>query len=243
MTEMEPAANEELRLPITKRAISEKVFRHILDLVRKGVLLPGQRLPSERDLAESMGVGRPSLREALRALALMRVLEIRQGEGIFVSQLTPEELLEPLHFFLSLDQHSLDALFEARMAIEPSSVAIAALKIDEDTLQRLWRVMTRGADAANDPELFGEIDVEFHRLILEATENPFLIRVAQSFHELGKASRHITTGLPGVAYQAHVDHGEILAALEARSPERAREAMLQHLRNVQAAYHLSRLEP
>lgn len=230
-------------MPIVKRAISEKVFRHILDLVRDGVLLPGQRLPSERDLAESMGVGRPSLREALRALALMRVLEIRQGEGVFVSQLTPEELLEPLHFFLSLDQHSLDALFEARKAIEPTSVEIAAQKIDDEALNSIWRAMQRGADATRNPDLFGEIDVEFHRLIFDATKNPFLIRVAQSFHELGKASRHITVGLPGVMHQAHVDHGEIFAALEARSPERAREAMLQHLINIQAAYHLSKLGP
>lgn len=231
------------KLLVERESLAEKVAKHILTLVRQGDLIPGQKLPSERDLAGSMGVGRPSLREALRALSLMGVLEIRHGEGVFVTELTPDALLQPLEFFLTLDDQSLDILFEARVAIEAGIAEIAASKITGDEIESLRRCMDRGVAALDDPDGFRQVDLEFHRRIVEATKNPFLIRVAQSFQELGKASRQITVQLPGVPKQSHADHATILAALAEGDVAAARQAMVRHLRNVHAAFKLSRRTP
>ena len=103
-----------LKTPITRTAIPDMVVNRILDLIREGVLKPGQKLPPERELAVNIGVGRPSLREALRALSLLGVVDIRQGEGVFVSNLSAESLLAPLHFFVSLDPEHLNDLFKAQ---------------------------------------------------------------------------------------------------------------------------------
>ena len=236
-------ADSDLRAPIAREAIAEQVVNRILDLVRRGILAAGQKLPSERSLAATMGVGRPSLREALRALALLGVIEIRQGEGIFVSKLTPETLLEPLSFYLTLDEQSLDALFEARVAVEAGIAEIAARKVTPEALARLQGCVDGGDPLLEDAAGFTEMDVAFHRLLVEATGNPLLARIAQSFAELGKASRRMTVDLPGVRRQSHQDHREILQALEQHDPDAARSAMANHLRHVQAAYHLSKARP
>ena len=221
--------------------LAEKFIHKFLDLIRKGVLQPGQKLPAERELAESMGIGRPSLREALRALSLLGILDIRHREGIFVSDFEAASLLHPLQFYLSLNAQSLDALFESRIVIEPGIAEIAARKIDEDGLAALRACNSRGARTLTDPEAFQKVDEEFHQLIVEVTGNPFLQRVSQSYRELGKASRQITGRLPSILRQSHQDHDKILDALERRDSQAAKAAMEEHLHNVQAAYHFSKI--
>ncbi len=222
--------------------LAEQVFRRILTLIRTGVLRPGQALPSERELAESMGVGRPSLREALRALAMLGVLDIRRREGIFVKDLDLASLLAPLHVHLSIDPQSLDQLFEARTVFESGMAELAAARIDGAELAALRACLDRGAEALDDIEAFQRVDEEFHQLIAEVTRNAFLQRVAQSFWELGTASRQITGQLPGVLKRSHEDHRHIFKALERHDATAAGATMRQHLMNVQAAFHLSKID-
>ncbi|MGH8167925.1 MAG: FadR/GntR family transcriptional regulator, partial [Woeseiaceae bacterium] len=100
--------------PVSKRqALPEQIVRQLIGLVRSGALKPGDRLPAERALADELGVGRPTLREALRALQLLGILDIRHGGGVFVSELEPDTLLGPLDLFVSLDRHNLDTILEA----------------------------------------------------------------------------------------------------------------------------------
>jgi len=223
-------------------AIAEQVFRRILALIKEGVLKPGQALPSERELAETMGVGRPSLREALRALALHGVLDIRKREGIFVKALDLGSLLEPLRVHLAIDARSLDDLFEARVVFEPSMTELAAARIESDEIAALRSCLERGAAAMDDADEFVRIDEEFHELIAAACRNTFLQKIAQSFWELGAASREITVRLPGVLRRSHDDHDRIFASLVRRDPTAAAEAMRTHLYNVRTAFHLSKLE-
>lgn len=225
-----------LETPITRTAIPEQVVQRVLDLIRDGILRPGEKLPAERELAASMGVGRPSLREALRALSLLGVIDIRQGEGIFVSSLSPESLLAPLHFYLSLDHSHLDSLFEARLLIESGVTALAATKFDDALTDRLRACLDEGQLFIEDPEAFLQVDMRFHQLIVEAAGNPFLDRIAQSFHELGQASREITVYLPGVRQRSHKDHQRIFNALVKRDAKAASKAMEHHLLNVRNAY-------
>jgi len=222
--------------PIDRQPVAEQVARQLLALVQAGSLQPGQKLPPERELAATLQVSRPSLREALRALSLLGVLRIKQGGGVYVSSLDPESLLAPLHFFISLDSQNLEDLFEARLVVESEIARIAAAKISEEDLVRLKSCVDFEAHELDDEDKFIESDVEFHKILNESVDNAFLQRFATSLHILGKASREITGHIPGVIEQSLKDHIAIVTAIEVRDGEAAARAMKAHLLNVRKAY-------
>lgn len=216
----------------TREAIAQQVVELILGRIRTGELQPGQKLPTERELAVQLGVGRPSLREGLRALAILRVVDIRQGDGLFVSQLLPEDLLEPLSFFLSLGPHSMDQLFEARIVYESGIAGIAARTLDSEGLRTLKWCIDQGEVAMDDPSEFMELDVKFHQAITKAAKNPFLEKTADAFRSLTRASRSLTVAAPQIRRRSHEDHKRILEALLYRDESAAANAMADHLRHV-----------
>jgi GntR family transcriptional repressor for pyruvate dehydrogenase complex len=222
--------------PLAREVIAEQVVDLILSRIRSGELVPGQKLPTERELAASLGVGRPSLREALRALAILRVLDIRQGEGVFVSQLLPDQLLEPLNFFLSLNEHSMDQLFEARIVYESGITGIAARTLDSEKLKVLKSCIEEGEDAIDDPPRFLELDVTFHQTITSAVDNPFLAKTADAFRALTIASRNLTVTVPQIRRRSHEDHRKIFEALLYRDEDQAARAMAEHLNGVWREY-------
>jgi GntR family transcriptional repressor for pyruvate dehydrogenase complex len=222
--------------PIDRQPVAEQVARQLLALVQAGSLKPGQKLPPERELAATLEVSRPSLREALRALSLLGVLRIKQGGGVYISSLDPESLLAPLHFFISLDAQNLEDLFEARLVIESEIARIAALKISEDDLARLKACVDFEAHELDDEDKFIQSDVEFHKILNESVDNAFLQKFATSLHILGKASREITGHIPGVIEQSLKDHVAIVTAIEARDGDATAVAMKTHLLNVRNAY-------
>ncbi|TAK53203.1 MAG: FadR family transcriptional regulator [Gammaproteobacteria bacterium] len=223
--------------PIKRQPVAEQVAQRLLGLIQIGNLKPGQQLPPERELAGMLEVSRPSLREALRALSLLGVLQIRQGGGVFVSSLDPELLLAPLHFFISLDSENLERLFDARIVIESAIARLAATRITPEAIATLKQCVNFEVHEIGNVDQFIESDVLFHQTIFAASDNPFLVRIATSLHILGRASREITGHIPGVLPQSLKDHRRIIAAMSARDPERAAAAMEAHLRNVRRAYH------
>ena len=116
--------------PISKTGASDLLVEQILGFVKAGRLKPGDKLPSERDLAERFEVSRPTVREAMRALSVLGIVEIRHGGGAFVTALRATELLGPLNFFLSLSEVSIEKLYEARRLIEGEICALAASRVD-----------------------------------------------------------------------------------------------------------------
>lgn len=222
--------------PIKRQAISELVAQQLLGLVQSGNLKPGEKFPPERELAETLGVSRPSLREALRALSLLGVVNIRQGGGIYVSALDPESLLAPLHFFIQLDDHTIQSLFEARILIESGVAALAASRITDEQLEELENCVKLDEEALNDPGQFIKLDLDFHRTIFTAAGNSFLTRVAKSLQVLGQASREITAYIPGVLERSLEDHQRIYNALKRRDADQASAAMKLHLCHVRDAY-------
>ncbi len=222
--------------PIKRQSVSEQVAQQLIGLIQSGDLKPGQQLPPERELTTMLDVSRPSLREALRALSLLGLVNIRQGGGVFVSALDPESLLGPLHFFISLNDHNIESLFEARAAIESTLVRLAAIRITDAQLDFLKNLVEDEDELLSDPQKFMDVDEQFHRTIFDVVENSFLIRVATSLHILVRASRRITGYIPGVLKKSIKDHQRILAALEQRDPAKASEAMERHLVNVRTAY-------
>ena len=114
--------------PIVQKSISEQVAQRLLTMIRSGLLKPGQQLPPERELAAMLGVGRPAVREAIRGLALLGLLRIRQGEGTFVGKLETRELLEPLEMIIDLNAGTLEALFDVKFVKKTPLISLAALR-------------------------------------------------------------------------------------------------------------------
>ena len=220
---------------VTREAVPQQIVARLLDLIQQRHLGPGDRLPAERELAASMGVSRSSLREALQALTVLGVTEMRHGTGTYVSSLEPDLLVRHLSFVLSLSEHASDQLFEARKVVEPAMAALAAERIDDATLELLDACVERARVAIGDAGAFMEADLELHDAIRVAAENAVLGRFMESIRTLGLASRRRTGARRAVHEQSVKDHRAIVVALRARDPEAASAAMHRHLENVEHA--------
>jgi GntR family transcriptional repressor for pyruvate dehydrogenase complex len=180
-----------------------------------------------------MGVSRPSLREALRALSMLNVIEIRQGDGTYVTSLEPGLLVEHLDFVFSLDDSTFLELLEARKILEAGIVSVAAQRITDEEVAELETCLAKSLESVEDHQAFLQADLDLHERITEAARNPVLTRFMTVISQLGIASRKRTVEIPGVPEQVLVDHRAIVTALKARNSDAARQAMLQHLNNVE----------
>ena len=221
--------------PIGRKAVSELVVQRILDLIKKGQLKAGEKLPSERDLASLLEVSRPTVREALRALSILGVLEIRHGGGVFVTSLDAAELLNPLDFFVSLNAENMGELFDARIHFEPMVAGLAATRLTDAQIVHMQELVDAQVNAPADGELFHDTDVEFHKMLLEASGNIFLSRVGKMLQVLGDQARRSFQKNEGIRHQSIEDHKAIMAGLHARDADQSEAAMLQHMINVRSA--------
>jgi DNA-binding FadR family transcriptional regulator len=213
------------RTTVTERAIEE-----IKAKIASGELAPGQRLPTERDLAAELGLSRSSMREAIRALIVMGVLEARHGAGIYVTRLEPGDLLETFGVVAEISRGStLLHLVQVRKILEPAAAAAAAARIDEAGLARLraeMNAMERGTTAE---EIVGH-DLEFHRIITEAAANPVLAAILGGLNSRTFRAR-VWRGYreEGVFPRTFAEHDQIYRALAERDPDGARVAAAVHI--------------
>jgi GntR family transcriptional repressor for pyruvate dehydrogenase complex len=221
---------------IERKLLSQEIIQRILDEIRTGNLNPGDSLPSERELALQFGVSRPSVREALRVLTYMRVVEVRQGDGNYIGSLAPQHLAQPLEEILQLlnDVTCLEIL-EARCYIEGAVAGLAALHADDATLAELDQSLARAEKCVESPEAFLEADLELHNIIVEATQNPILISLNASIVSMGIETRKRTVYIPGVREQALERHKAIVDAIRQKDPELSRKTMEAHIRDVMKA--------
>jgi GntR family transcriptional regulator, transcriptional repressor for pyruvate dehydrogenase complex len=220
---------------VTRDALPDQIAARLIELIREQRLRSGDRLPPERELAASMGVSRSSLREALRALSMIGVVDMRHGDGTYLSSLEPASLMRGVGLVLELSESGMEELFEARKLVEPGLAALAAERIDTSMLMALQHCVEQSEHSVGDHEKFMRADLQLHDLIARAAGNAILCRLIDSIHSLGIASRRTTTAIPGVELRTVADHREIVDALAARDPERAHRAMLTHLENVEKA--------
>jgi|WetSurMetagenome_2_1015567.scaffolds.fasta_scaffold217909_2 GntR family transcriptional regulator, transcriptional repressor for pyruvate dehydrogenase complex len=240
---MKPASNDIDFGILQKDALSEKIVERLLGLIRERQLHPGDRLPPERELAPMMGVSRPSLREALRALSVMKVVENRQGSGTYITSLRPELFVNHLDFIFTINDATFIDLFEARKIIEVGLVELAAASISDEQLSQLEECLKRSAASVEAPETFLQTDLELHRLIMEAAGNRTLTLFMQSINQVNIASRRRTNELPEVRRRTLRDHKAILAALKAHDPQASAEAMRAHLAHVESKLKSAGGEP
>ncbi len=214
--------------------LSNKIANRLLTLIKERQLRPGDCLPSERELAKIMSVSRPSLREALRALQIMNIIENRQGSGSYITALEPERLIEHLDIIFTLDDSTYMELFGARKILEAGLAELACRSITDKEIAELEGCLERAHSALNDPEAFLEIDLELHRKITEATRNRILAVFMRSINQLGIYSRRRTGERVRVRRQALDDHRAVVKALKNRDTRAARRAMLEHLSHIEA---------
>ncbi|WP_238017151.1 FCD domain-containing protein [Dactylosporangium sp. AC04546] len=217
---------------LRRTSAAADAVRAIQEMIVDGRLVPGQRLPPERELSELLGISRPTLRETIRSLVSMNILESRHGAGTFVASLDTADLLEPLQFVMALNERTIDELFEARLVLEPALAALAAERAGAEQVAAL-----RAALDDPDPMI---ADVRLHALLAETAGNALLAAMLETLATLGRSSRARTAQRPGVLERTAADHAAIVAAVEARDPAAARAAMTDHLTRIARAARLSK---
>jgi len=216
--------------PVTDQAIEK-----IKQMIVAGELKPGDKLPKERDLALRVGVSRSSLREAVRALTLIRVLDTRQGDGTYVTSLEPHLLLDVMSFAIEFSHdRSVLQLLEVRRVLEPAATALAATRISEDELA-LARARLDDLKIDASVEKLVEADVDFHRVIVNASGNPILATLVERItSQTIRARRWRAVTDEGVFRRMQGEHEAIYNALKEHDAELARAAATIHIANVEA---------
>jgi len=227
---------EPLWPPIEKSAVARQAAERITELIVSRRFPPGSRLPPERELSSMLGISRSSVREAIRALSHMNILEARHGQGTYVTSLTPELLIEPLHFLLAVDDATIHQLFEVRKIIETAAAGLAARRALPEEVEQMHDLHRRLCECVDDAEAFVRLDTEMHVLIARSGHNELLVQLLASTAALLRRSRSRTGALRSLREQAALDHGDILEAIQAGDGGRASSAMLMHLEHVEKAF-------
>ena len=215
-------------------AVTDEAIEKIKGMIVSGALRPGDRLPKESELAADLGLSRNSLREAVRALALIRILDVRQGDGTYVTSLDPQLLLEALSFVV--DFHRDDTVLEflaVRRILEPAATAQACSRISDAQLDALGGQLDALGQTPSVEELVAS-DLEFHRGIVHASGNSVLCSLLDGLS--GPTTRaRVWRGLTqedAVSRTLH-EHRAILGALRDRDAEAARSWATVHVASVE----------
>jgi GntR family transcriptional repressor for pyruvate dehydrogenase complex len=216
-------------------SVTQQAIEEIKAMIIRGELAPGDRLPKESDLAARLGLSRNSLREAVRALTLIRILETRQGDGTYVTSLEPEILLETIGFVADLhhDRTPLHVL-EVRRVLEAAATALAAQYIEPEELATLAALVAE-MDQCDTVEALVGNDLAFHRAIALAARNPVLASLLESFSTRTSRAR-VWRGVTqaDAAEQTKADHRAIFEAIAQHRPELAHSLMIVHLAGVES---------
>jgi GntR family transcriptional repressor for pyruvate dehydrogenase complex len=210
----------------------ERVLGFVREQLASGQLKAGDRLLPERELAVRLGISRPVIREVLRALAAMGVIEIRHGHGSVVREPDVSGLGDLFTLMLAQRADIIDDVMEARAAIERHAIRLACMRATPADITRLEAGLTEIAATFDDPVRGGTADFEFHATLVDAAHSPTLSTLYAAIATLLKRShmerRQRITGVKGIETYLVDHHREILAALIARDPDRADRALGLH---------------
>ncbi|MEU7882462.1 FadR/GntR family transcriptional regulator [Microbispora bryophytorum] len=215
-------------------AVTDAAIDRIKQMITSGELAPGDRLPKEADLAERLGLSRNSLREAVRALALINVLDVRQGDGTYVTSLQPHLLLEAMSFVVDFHRDDTVLQFlEVRRVLEPAATAMAAMNMSDEDVKELRAILDALPDDPTVEEMVTN-DLRFHRHIAAGSGNPVLCSLIDSLS--GPTTRaRVWRGLTqeGALDDTREQHVMISDAIAARRPDVARAWATVHVAGVE----------
>jgi GntR family transcriptional repressor for pyruvate dehydrogenase complex len=206
-----------------------QVVEHVRREIEAGHLGPGDRLPTERELAQKMGVSRPSLRSGLRTLQAMGIVTSRRGAGTFIVEGPPRLGRAPLEFLAALHGFTLDQMYEARRMLEVSAAGLAAERATGEQRASMADEITGMFAALDDPQAFLRHDLGFHRAVAAGSGNPIVAAIISTLTEIIWESGRLN--MEGMSLRESAEtHRRIYEAIRARSPERARREMSEHLK-------------
>ncbi|MBE1489976.1 FadR/GntR family transcriptional regulator [Plantactinospora soyae] len=215
-------------------ALTDEAIDKIKGMITSGELGPGDRLPKEADLAERLGLSRNSLREAVKALSIIRVLDVRQGDGTYVTSLEPPLLLDALSFVVDFHRDDTVLQFlEVRRILEPAATALAAQRMPEEGIVKLQATLD-GLGSSPSIEALVSNDLDFHRQIAAGAGNTVLCSLIDGLS--GPTTRaRIWRGLTqqGAVTKTREQHQSIVDAIVAREPELARSWATVHVAGVE----------
>ncbi|MEV7085462.1 FadR/GntR family transcriptional regulator [Streptomyces sp. NPDC093085] len=209
--------------------VARRLLDHLLTSRRLGA---GDGLPPERELAETFGVGRSAVREALKSLSLLGLFEIRQGDGTYVRGATSDLLPQVLEWGLMIGDQTMDELLEARACVEVDLAELAALRRTENDLTALGSHLARMRATHDDPARYVEADLAFHRALAQASHNSALAGFQARLESLVAVWIKQNIRRPGEGKLA--EHDAVLQAVTARNPQAARAAMHAHMASATA---------
>jgi GntR family transcriptional regulator, transcriptional repressor for pyruvate dehydrogenase complex len=214
--------------------LADRVTRRVMDLIAQAALKPGDRLPSERDLGDQFGVSRTVVREALRSLAAMGVLDVRSGSGVTVARVDVERASEALRLYVQGSQGNVggvtyEQINDVREMIETRVARIAARSASDEDVAKLVSIHDEFCARSDDPEIASQLDVAFHRAIAESVHNPLFLVMLDSIEPVLLEIRRRVAGVPGRPDRAMQAHALILRRIREGDPEKAELAMTEHL--------------
>ncbi len=216
---------------VSKNTVAAQVINQLTELIRDGSLRPGDRLPSEREMAEQLGVSRPPLRESLRALEYAGIIETKYGDGIYVkSNVFPSDI-DPT-FSNLLNHYTLEEMVEMRKVVERAAVRFAMERGTSEDLDVLREINVKTHKSVGNKEKFIECDFAFHSYIAEMARNSLLFKTVKTMRKLmSEFNREL---LDSRTFRVNVDkqHHLIFDAMEKKNVEAALTAMDKHLDNV-----------
>ncbi len=217
---------------LDRQSIPERVAHRILAMIKSGNLKPGDRLPTEQKMCIAFGISRPPLREALKALTLMGVLESRQGGRYTVSDLSPSRLIAPFNAILSTAEYDVHDHFQARSVVELELVRLCALHASSADRKRIVKLARDGRAFLTDPVAFRLMDIELHQTIYNASGNAMLSAVAQGLFDIGLDFRRVASNDPAVIEKSVTQHCEVADAIMAGEADAAVAAYHRHIEHV-----------
>jgi len=219
---------------INKKSTLETIIQQIKGQIKKGILKPGEKMPSERKLADLLGVSRASVREAIQALAFSGYLEVIQGKGTYILEIATK-YDEIVNFFSEFPNYSLDYLMEARIMLEGEFARLTTLNASQkeiDVIEKIFNEIAKSKDLNS----FVIKDLEFHLTIAKATHNPFMYGLMKIIGEmLYKETQRIIGGSRYTRENTIESARNLVQAIKQRDAEKAKELMGEHIRDVKVS--------
>lgn len=218
--------------PLEKSSLADKLAERLVKLIRNGSYQPGDRLPAISEMARSFGVGHPTLREALRKLEIMEIVEIKHGSGVYIGKGQDMLLVSNPVYSGDISRKLLLDLIDARKPIELKAVSLAATEATEAHLTRMAELLAEARENLYNDAVLSTINMAFHREIAVASGNSVLVQLQEVLTKLFRREQRVILGIYGSREKDHQQHTGILDALRQHDAALAQERMDAHLEGV-----------
>jgi GntR family transcriptional regulator, transcriptional repressor for pyruvate dehydrogenase complex len=221
--------------PVLRQSLADRLARRIRGMIQNGSYREGDRLPPIMEMARQFGVGHPTVREALKKLETVGVVEIRHGSGVYVSRSQDVFVLASPDFAGKVTKKLLLDLIQARIPIEMQATALAVRNATQENFDEMRQLLTTAGENLDNDDVLNPINMAFHRQIALASGNTVLAQLRDVLQDLFTEEQRLILGIFGSRSRDHQEHLGIFEALEKRDEALAVERMRTHLEGVEAA--------